>query len=393
MGMRVVLVNRYFHPDHSATSQMAEDLAFFLAARGWDVTAVTSRQLYDEPNARLPRNDSARGVRIVRVWSSRFGRDSLAGRAIDYATFYVSSLMALTRNVKKGDVVLALTDPPLISVIAALAARLRGARLVNWIQDLFPEVAEGLGVLRRQRVLRALRQWSLRRAETNVALSEAMAKRIGIRTAVRHNWAAEDLRPVPRDRNPLRDEWNLGSRFVVAYSGNLGRAHDAATLTGAMRLLSKDHRITFLIVGSGARLDDVRREGSGDNVQFRPYQPRERLSESLSAGDAHIVSLQPQLEGLIVPSKIYGVMAVGRPVIYIGDAESDLGRLIADHQCGIAVAPGDSEKLAGVIRAFADDPSNAEEMGRRGRALFESRFAPALALSEWEQILKAAAHA
>jgi glycosyltransferase involved in cell wall biosynthesis len=289
-------------------------------------------------------------------------------------------------------VVLALTDPPLISVIAALAARLRGARLVNWVQDLFPEVAEGLGVLRQHRLLRGLSHWSLRRAETIVALSEAMAMRIGTRAAVRHNWAAADLQPIPREVNRLREEWNLGSRFVVAYSGNLGRAHDAATLVGAIRLLSNDNRIAFLMIGSGARLDDVRAAG-GDHVQFRPYQPRERLSESLSAGDVHIVSLQPQLEGLIVPSKIYGVMAVGRPVIYIGDADSDLARMIVDHDFGVAVSPGDSATLARVIRKFADDPAMAEEMGRRGHALYLSRFSPDRALAEWEQILRTAAHA
>lgn len=388
-----MLVNRYFHPDHSATSQMAEDLAFFLAARGWNVSAVTSRQRYDEPDALLPKSEVTRGVSIIRVWSSRFGRDSLPGRAVDYATFFVSSFMAMLRNVRSGDIIVAMTDPPLISVVAALAAKLRNARLVNWIQDLFPEVAEGLGVLRRQRVLGLLRQWSLHRATANVALSETMAEKVGIRSIVRHNWAASDLHPVARDLNPLRAEWQLGQRFVVAYSGNLGRAHDSATLTGAMRMLAGDPRIAFLIIGSGARVDELFREGGGEHVQLRPYQPRERLSESLSAGDVHIVSLQPQLEGLIVPSKIYGVMAVGRPVIYIGDPSSDLGRMVVDHQCGVAVRPGDAARLAQTIRHLADAPGEAEAMGRRGRALFESRFAPALALAQWEEILRSAAHA
>jgi glycosyltransferase involved in cell wall biosynthesis len=387
--MRVVLVNRYFHPDHSATSQMAEDLAFFLADRGWEVTAITSRQIYDAPRASLPERETVRGVEIRRVWSARFGRTSLPGRIVDYGTFYLSSFLALLKVIRRGDVVLALTDPPLISVVAALAARMRGARLVNWIQDLFPEVAEGLGVLKKSRVLRWLRQWSLRNAEQNVALSEMMAARVGIRSVVRHNWAAAELRPVPREDNPLRKEWQLPNRFVVAYSGNLGRAHEFATLTGAMKLLQDDAGIAFLIIGAGAQLDQIRRDGSA-RLQVRPYQPREKLSESLSAGDVHIVSLQPQLEGLIVPSKFYGILAVGRPMLYIGDRRGDLARLVDEHRCGIVVEPGDAAGLAAAIRMLAADPEGAAAMGARGRALYDERFATALALAEWERILRRA---
>src|SRR5437762_3787700 len=143
---RVVFVNRYFHPDHSATSQMASDLAFHLASRGWSTGAITSRQRYDDASAKLAPRESVNGVDVRRVWSTRFGRAFLPGRAIDYATFYCSAFFALLRRAGRGSTIVALTDPPLISVIAALAAMLRGARPVNGTQDLFPEVAEALGM-------------------------------------------------------------------------------------------------------------------------------------------------------------------------------------------------------------------------------------------------------
>jgi glycosyltransferase involved in cell wall biosynthesis len=380
--MRVVIVNRYFYPDHSATSQMAGDLAFHLAARGWQVEVVTSRQRYDDAAARLPRSEVVNGVTIVRIRTSRFGRAFLPGRAVDYATFYLSAFFAILLR-GQAAVVVAMTDPPLLSVIAAASAR----RVVNWVQDLFPEVAEALGVVKRAPLLQRVRDWSLRRARANVALSEAMARRLP-HAVVRHNWAGAALHPVARESNALRREWQLGDAFVVAYSGNLGRAHDVETIAAAMQTLADDPHIRFLIIGGGAKQKQL--EGL-PHVQFRPYQPREVLGESLSAADAHLVSLQPSLEGLIVPSKFYGVLAAGRPVLYIGARDGDLARLTVDHDLGYVIAPGDSSALVAAIRELAADPARAAAMGARGRALYDARFAPAIALGEWERILSEAA--
>ena len=359
---------------------MLSDLAFHLAAAGREVEVVTSRQRYDDPRAQLPAREIVRGVRVTRVRTSRFGRSFLPGRAIDYATFYVSAFFALLA--RRDATVVAMTDPPLISVIAALASK----RLINWTQDLFPEVAQGLGV-RAPRLLQRVRDWSLRRARVNVALSDAMAARIGGKAVVQHNWADEALTPIAPEANPLRAEWQLGDRFVVGYSGNLGRAHEFGTLLEAMRAVPEAQ---FLIIGGGAQLEAVRRETRDlGNVQFRPYQPRELLSQSLSAADAHVMSLQPQLEGLIVPSKFYGILAVARPVVFIGAADSDLAKLIVAHDCGIVVAQGDAQALAAGLRALARDPARAKAMGERGRALYVARFAPQVAFAHWEALLDA----
>ena len=144
--MRVIFLNRYFYPDHSATSQMLSDLAFFLAGAGHEVCVVTSCQRYDDAAAGLPLRERIDGVEVHRVRTTRFGRDNLVGRAADYATFYLAAGWRLWRIARAGDVIVAKTDPPLISVVAWLIARWRGARLVNWVQDVFPEVAEALGV-------------------------------------------------------------------------------------------------------------------------------------------------------------------------------------------------------------------------------------------------------
>ena len=368
---RVVFVNRFFHPDHSATSQLLSDLAFHLAARGHEIAVVTSRQRYDDPKARLPARESIAGVAVRRVWSTRFGRGSLPGRAIDYATFYLSAFFALLRMGRRGTVVVAKTDPPLISVVAAAAARLRRAIMVNWVQDLFPEIAEALGMPRIP-LLRRARDWSLRRARTNVVLSEAMAARVPHAVVV-HNWADPSLQPMPR---------NADAPFTVAYSGNLGRAHELDTILAAMHALPD---VRFVVTGGGAQLARVRAAAPA-NVAFRPYVPREELGRSLSAADVHLVSLLPKLEGLIVPSKIYGVLAVGRPIVFIG-ARDGIGRMLEENGCGIVVEPGDVDGLRNALVELRTDRARAAEMGARGRALYESRFAPEIAFEAWERIV------
>lgn len=371
---RVLFVNRYFHPDHSATSQMLSDLAFHLAERGWRVEVVASRQRYDDAGARLAARETVRGVEVQRVWTTRFGRGFLPGRAIDYATFYLAAFFALLRRARRGSTIVALTDPPLISVVAALAAMLRRATLINWTQDLFPEVAEALG-MRALRVLRRARDWSLRRAKVNVALGDAMAARLP-NAVVIHNWADAALHPVDVPH----------SRFVVGYSGNLGRAHDSRTMLAAIRALRGDDDIEFVITGGGAQLDAIRAE-QFPNVRFAGYAPRERLSESLSEADAHLVTLLPALEGLIVPSKFYGVLAVARPVLFVGAPEGELARIIQSSECGFIIEPGDGEALADRIRELAGDRDRARAIGSRGLRLYEERFAPLVALSSWERVL------
>ena len=341
---------------------MASDLAFHLAAAGHDVEAIASRMRYDDPGARLGRESLANGVRITRIWSTRFGRASLAGRAIDYATFYLAAFFAI-RSSSRDAVVIAMTDPPLLSVVATAAA----PRVVNWLQDLFPEVSETLG-FRGTRWLRGVRDWSLRRAKRNVVIGERMAERVP-NAVVRHNWADAGVHPIPRAPN---------APFTVAYSGNLGRAHDVATIAGAIRALPD---VQFVFTGGGVRFADLPRAA---NVTMRPYVPRERLSEALGDADVHLVSLQPSLEGLIVPSKFYGVLAAGRPVIFIGAKNGEVARLIEDHGCGLVVEQGDVEGLVRAIGAI--DPA----MGERGRALYDERFAPRHAFAGWERILEEA---
>jgi glycosyltransferase involved in cell wall biosynthesis len=400
--MRIVFVNRFYAPDHSATSQMLTDLATALATDD-EVHVVTSRQLYGDPAAALPAHVAIAGVVVHRVSTTAFGRGHLPGRALDYLSFYAAATVMLLRLAARGAVIVAKTDPPLLSVPARWVARMRGARLVNWLQDIFPEVAAelGLGFARglAGRLLRWLRDRSLRRADANVVLGGRMRDRVasfGVapsKIAEIPNWAdGTSLRPLAAHDNALRGEWGLHDKFVVGYSGNFGRVHDFETLLGAARLLRAAPDIAWLLIGDGAHLDRVSEAVRGlPNVVFKRYQPRERLRESLGAADVHLVSLKPELEGLVVPSKFYGVAAMARPTIYVGDPDGEIGSLVREANCGLCVRHGDADGLATAIATLHGDGPLRERMGANARSLFERRFDKAIAVAAWRSLLKSVA--
>ena len=403
--MKTIFINRFFYPDHSATSQLLTDLAFHLAKTGMTVSVITSRQVYDDPNATLPSQDYVQGVRVTRVWTTRFGRQKLLGRTIDYVTFYLSAAWSLFALLKSGDVVVAKTDPPLISVVAAMVAKIRGAKLINWIQDLFPEVAGAIdvgGLGRLEGLLRSVRNWSLRTAYKNVVIGDGMAKKLteeGIQPGaiqVIHNWAdGTAIQPVDREKNLLRREWNLQDVFVVGYSGNIGRAHEFETILNAAQALSYTEDITFLFIGSGAKQAWIMREVSErglKNVMFKPYQPRDQLALSLCVPDVHLISLQPSLEGLIVPSKVYGIAAAGRPTIFIGSKNGEIPRILWKAQCGFSIEKGKAEEVSRIIQELADDKETCLRLGRRARALFDQRFDARHAMQAWEAVIAAASN-
>lgn len=396
---RLLFVNRYFWPDESATSQILTDLAMKLGELGYRVEVVTSRQRHDDPGAELPVDERVQGVAVHRVWTSRWGRGNLIGRAMDYVTFYLSAGLWLLWHVRRNDVILAKTDPPLIGVIAAAVARLKGARLVNWLQDLYPEVAEHLqvsGVGLAGGCLKSLRNRGLRLASANVVIGRCMAEMLQSQGIAREkitvipNWVDDTaIRPLPREGHPLRREWGLDDAFVVGYSGNMGRAHEFRALPDAIDSLASEQRIRFLFIGAGARrneLSDVLGKSHSGNTLFKPFQPRDRLGFSLTVPDVHLATLQNSLEGLIVPSKFYGAIAAGRPVIFMGPAGCEVARVIREWNCGFVIDPHDGADLARVVRMLCDDPQQCRIMGSRARQAIDANFGRDHALAAWQAV-------
>ncbi|MHB8813640.1 MAG: glycosyltransferase family 4 protein [Steroidobacteraceae bacterium] len=398
---RVVFVNRFYAPDESATSQMLTDLAEALVRSEVQVEVFCSGQLYGNAAASLPAAEVLRGVSVRRLSTTRFGRDSLVGRAIDYVTFYLCVAAWLLARVRRGDVLVVKTDPPLLSLVGWLAARCKRAILVNWLQDLYPEVASQLALSPVPRpleaLIRAVRDRSLATARVNVVLGTRMRDYLvgrgvpATRISVCENWADERrLHPLVASRSELRGKLGLGNEFVAAYSGNLGRAHDGATILEAACALDHDADILFLMVGGGAGMRSLEAQAQArslTNFRFAPHQPREALSDSLAAGNVHLVSLRPELEGLVVPSKLYGILAAGRPVVFIGDPDGELAHIVATMEVGVSVRSGDSTGLCQALRELRDDEARRVRMGMRARELFEERYTLSAAVTRWLEVL------
>src|SRR3984893_2402562 len=396
---RLIFINRFFAPDHSATSQILPDLAFGLAGAGREVHLVTSRQIYDDPKAALPERETINGVDVHRVASTGFGRAALTGRSIDYVSFYRSARRCPDDLVRPGDIVIAKTDPPLIAVVARPVARRNGAQLVNWLQDIYPETAVELGVpFMRGPVaasLAALRNATLREAAATVVVGDLMGRKVKTlgapaeRIHVIPNWCNDEDIVTAAD-NPLRRRWNLADKFLLGYSGNLGRAHEFATLLAAAEQLRNEPRVAFLMIGGGKRFDELssaaKARGLAGAFRFLPYQARTLLSYSLGAADAHWVSLDPRLEGLMVPSKFYGIAAAGKPIVVIGDPNGELGRLVQRNSCGFAIAPGDSEALTATLRQLLNAPQTVSEKGARARQMLDAHFTRKQGLARWRRL-------
>jgi glycosyltransferase involved in cell wall biosynthesis len=400
--MKVILVNRYFYPDESATSRMVTSLVEGLSRSGHrHLHVVTSRSRHDDTGNTFSKRERIAGATVHRVWTTRFGRAGLIGRALDYLTFHLALVWQLLCLARRGDICVVCTDPPLLSVSVLIPTMIMGARRVNWVMDLFPEVAIDLGLLRKDslesRAALWVRDMSFERADMNIALTGKMAEYLGARgipphkRKIIHHWSdGAAIKPVPPHESKLRQEWGLQGKIVVGYSGNMGRAHEFATVLEAARRLSHRPDIVFLFVGGGYHKNWIEGEAGRlglRNILMKPLQPRERLSDSLAASDVHLVSLLPDMEPYIVPSKFYGIAAAGRPTLFVGHRDGEIARTVARAGCGAAIEVGDGEGLKREILKMADSEPLRNAMGARARALFEAEFSEARGLADWSKLL------
>ena len=396
--MKILLLNQFFPPDLAPTGQMAADLAEDLVAAGHSVTVVASRGNYTGGDRHQSRS-SWRGIEVVRVPATSLGKRTLAHRALDYGSFYASAGWVL-RRLPPPDVIVALTTPPLIAA-TGLGARHQGTKLVYWVQDLYPEIAVAFGAIGSSavhtRTMASISNRVMKAAAQVVVLGEAMKEKAvnagarSDRVSVIPNWADGNVvRSIPHESNPLRDDLARGAPFVVLYSGNIGRAHDVSTLVGAARKLAGRADIAFVFQGEGNKRAELELGTRGlPNVRFAPYQLRERLAESLSAADVHLITLSPSVLGLLEPSKLYGIMAAGRPALYVGPDRLEVARTISTEHIGACVGNGDVDELVEAITRRAADPSLCRDEGTRARQAFEREYARSLRTAQFARLLEA----
>jgi glycosyltransferase involved in cell wall biosynthesis len=376
------------------------DLAEALSARGYECHILCSRGRYQPGEPKPTAFEVHEGVQIHRVQATSLGRRGTWARMTDYLSFYAGAVWKAVR-LPRFDVVVTLTTPPLIGLAGTILGWLKGTRHVAWSMDLHPDASLALGRMSARnplvQALSWLSDWVYRRADRVVVLGPYMADRIALkgvaseRTAMIPVWSCRDeIYPIPRAANALRKTLGLGDTFVAMYSGNLGLAHSFAEFLAAARQLRDRPEILFLFVGGGPRLSEVQavqhREGL-TNIRFLEYVPRSHLHVSLSMADVHLISMRPEMTGIVVPGKLYGVMAAGRPAVFVGPEHCEPADTIRHSGCGVTVRSGDAPGLVAALTLLADDPSLARRMGERGRAAFLVAHERKLCCDQWRELI------
>ena len=388
----MLVLNQYYWPGVEATGNLLTELCEALGA-DYDVTVIAGA------SPGLPARQVRNGVEIVRVRSTSYERSRLSLRAVNYLT-YTFGVLWKAMVARRPDLVVCMTDPPFVGAIARLvAARFRRPLLVI-AQDVFPEIAVKLGRLRNPLLVRALRLLvdpSLRSAARVVAIGETMKLRLeekGVRPErirVIPNWCdVSTVVPMARD-NPWAREHRLVRRFVVMHSGNVGHAQDLDTLIRACTFLRDLNNLAVRIIGGGARRDELMQLArllEVERVRFMHWQPYELRSLSFATADIHVVGLARGLAGYVVPSRLYGILASGRPVIAAAEPESETAQLVARVGCGVVVPPGDPFALARAIRAAHDGEYDLPEMGRRARAFAVNEGDRPIAIGRYDALLR-----
>ena len=362
--MNILLLNQAFYPDVVSTAQHAADLARGLTQAGHKVTVVCSSRGYDDPHVRFPQRETWNDVNIIRIRSTGFGKATKWRRATDFGTFMAICALRLWL-LPRFDVVVAMTSPPLISFLSSLAVPSRATRLVFWSMDLNPDEAIAAGWLSEKslvaRVLSRMMLYSLKRAAVVVALDRFMKDRIqakGIpaeKVLVVPPWSHDDRVRFDRaGREEFRANYKVSDKFVVMYSGNHSPCHPLETLLQAAERLAEHDGVAFCFVGGGSEFVKVKqraRDRGLRNVVCIPYQPIERLSGSLSAADLHVVVMGEQYVGIVHPCKIYNVLAVKKPLLYIGPNESHVTDIFGGSGAYVS-SHGDVEGVvANILRA------------------------------------------
>ena len=355
------MLNQAFYPDSVSTGQHLSELAVALAERGHQVTVITGRRAYDDPEIIFPDRETWRGIQIFRVYSTRFGKAAKWRRAADFASFILSCCARLMR-LPRQDVVVALTTPPLISFIGAWRAKFWRAKFCYWVMDLNPDEAVAAGWLRADsfigKILERMSRFSLNRADRIVALDRFMSDRIAAKGILREKiavippWSHDnDVSFDAAGREQFRKLHGLAGKFVVMYSGNHSPVHPLDTLMQAAERLKDDPGIMFCFIGGGSEFARVKKwaaETMNSQVLCLPYQPLDKLSASMSAADAHLVVLGKPMLGTVHPCKIYNILAVGAPVLYIGPQPSHVSEILdrlGDGHSWATVSHGEVEML------------------------------------------------
>jgi glycosyltransferase involved in cell wall biosynthesis len=397
-GKTFVFITQTYVPDPAAVGQHLADAAEELARRGHEVVVFTSVRGYDDPTVTYPRREMLRGVDVRRIPFASFGKSSILMRVAGGLSFVAQAILRSIGR-RKIDAVVVSTSPPMASIGAMIVGALRRVRVKYWVMDVNPDQAVALGMARpgsaSVRGFEWLNQKMLKRADDVIVLDRFMAERINRKRDVSAKmtilppWPAEDPQEVAaHDENPFRRAHAVGDRIVLMYSGNHGPSNPLTTILQAAQRVVDDPRLLFMFVGGGVGKEEVERLG-GRNVVSLPYQPQSDLRFSLAAADVHIVTVGDLIPGIVHPSKVYGAMAVARPILLVGPDENHVADILLENDIGWHVRHGDVDEAERVLREIAAmSPEELAEKGKRAREVMQARGGKALSVARLCDVLE-----
>ena len=380
-GKKLFVVNQFFPPDFAPTGQLINELVAHLGDNGTPIKVFTGLPAYAFNEVSALPLEIHNNVIIRRTRATQVSIHNIRGKAFHGFLFTVRSILHLLKNLKKDDILLLTTAPPFLPFIGYLLHLVKGSNYVCLIYDLYPDVAEKLGVISSEnwiiKLWNRLNELTWKKATKVIVLSTSMKKQIlkkqpklGHKISVISNWSDPNwIVPIAKEDNWFAHKYNLTEKFTVLYSGNMGRCHDIQTILDVASLL-QGYPVQFVFIGGGPKYRSsqnfVQTYGL-DNCLFLPYQDKEILPYSLTACDLTLVSVEEGMGGIVAPSKFYSLLATGRPIAVICDKECYLNELVKKNQCGVTFANNNSDALANFILQISSNPELAKSMGEAGR--------------------------
>lgn len=378
---RVWVISELYYPEETSTGHLLTKIAEGIAEK-YPVNVLCAQPTYSARGVRAPAHEMRNGVHIQRCWGTTLNKDIFLRRLINLVTISLSMVAKAFFQVRRHDRVLVVTNPQMMPYLMAAVCRLRGAHCLLLIHDVYPDALVVMGMVRPQslfvRLLDRLNRLLYRSVARVIVLGHDMGRLVLSRLDGRPervvlipNWADhDDITPVPRAQNRLLAELGLLDKFVVQYAGNMGRTHGLETLVAAALRLRTDPKIHFLFIGSGGKkawLENAVREQALHNVTILPNRPRTDQINFLNACDVAIISFMPKMAGISVPSRMYNILAAGKPIIAVADDDSELAHVVRQDDVGWIVPPNETERVVEAIRSAAADPQRLDAMGRRAR--------------------------
>jgi len=399
--MKTTFFTQLYFPDLTTTAIIMNDLAEDLACYGLDVSVVCAQPTY-LVKRKCPITEVINGVRLNRVRTFLFDKNKILGRICNSTSCFISMLFK-TIFTGKNDLSVFNTNPALLPLLGLVGLWFKGQKYVVLIHDLWPELPAYTGLIKKGglifKAIDCLNVLSLKKSCGIIVSSESMKKmvlkkvpKMKDRIFVIHNWADKNrVYPVSKEKNSLLDDFGLLDKKVVMYSGNLGRYQPLEVMIHAAERLQHRDDIVFLFIGDGAKKDKLRGMAKNrrlENVKFLPFQPIEKLAESLSMADVSLMGIMPENEGVVMPSKLYGLLSVGKPIVCVSDHQSEVVGILKKAGAGMYSSVYDPENLASIIKSIIDEPLKAQEMGENGWKYFLKHFERKIITMQWKKVLE-----